>query len=137
MAKYCGKNFLLQVEDTPASGTFTSVATIRDVSLSISNEQVDTTDKTIAPARELKNCGINSMSISGAGIFSDDAPLAIIQARSHDGALYNYRLISDRGDQYQGAFQTATFDRTGAFNNSEEFSISLESSGVIVFTPTP
>lgn len=133
MAKACGILFLLQVEDTAGSDTWTSIASLRDTSLSINNEQVDITDKGSASKRVLLACGINSMSISGSGLFDTDATLAIVHAKALDGSLYNYKLISDLGDSYEGAFQVASLERTGSYNGAEEYSISLESSGVIAY----
>lgn len=135
--KTCGNEFLIEVEDTPGSDTFTAIGTLRDSTLTINNEQVDTTDKATAPNRELKNCGINSLSLSGAGPFSDDAPLGIVHARARDGDLYVYRVTSGLGDQYQGEFQTASFERSGSYNNVEEYTMSLESSGIIAYTDIP
>jgi len=137
MSEFCGNLFLLKVEDSPGSTTFTEVGVFKETALSINNETVDVTDKSTAPARTLFNCGINSMAITASGNFTANAPLQIIASRSRDGALYNYQLVSDYGDIYEGAFQTVTFDRNGAFNGVEECSISLDSSGVIAYTPAP
>lgn len=128
MAKYCGKNFLLQMEDQSVPNEFNTIGTIRDTTLSISNEQVDVTDKGSAPNRQLLGkCGINSMSISGAGLFSDDEVIDDLQAASRTGDVKKFKIISEAGDSYQGSFQIATFERNGTYNNAEEFSTSLES----------
>ena len=135
--KFCGKNFLLQIEDTPASGTFSSVASLRDTSFTISNEQVDVSDKDGAPARELKNCGINSMSVSASGMFNDDATIEQIQLAGTTGDILLYKLISDAGDIFQGTFQVASYERNGPYNSTEEYSITLESAAAITYTPAP
>jgi len=137
MAKYCGLLYIIEVETTAGSGTFTKLGNLRDTSLSSSNEQVDVTDKDSNKKRELLNCGVHSKSLSGSGVFTDNAMLLIVQARSDDGALWNYRVTSEYGDQYEGAFQTSGFERNGGYNGAEEYSVSLESSGDIAYTAAP
>lgn len=136
--KFCGDGFLVQTEDTVNPGEFNTVGSMRDTSLSISNEQVDVTDKSSAKTRQLlAECGINSMSLSGAGLFSDEEAVIDLQAFARTGAVTTLRLISDYGDIYEGPFQVASFDRNGAYNSAEEFSVSFESASDIDYTEAP
>jgi predicted secreted protein len=135
MAKYCGKGLLLQVETSSGSGTYTSIGALRETGITVGNEQVDVTDKAGAPSRELLNCGLRTYTISASGPMSDDAMLTILRARANDGDLYNFRVISDSGTIYTGLFQVASLERTGTYNNVEEWSVTLESGGAITVTP--
>ncbi len=136
--KYCGKDFLVQAEDQTVPATYNTVGSMRDTSLSIANEAVDVTDKSAANSRQLLGeCGVNTMSISGAGLFSDELAVEELHALSLTGAIVNLRLISDAGDMYAGPFQVASFERNGTYNGAEEFSISFESAAAITYTPAP
>ncbi len=42
MAKDAGRDMLLQKEDSPGAGTYTTVGAIRAKSLTINNEEIDT-----------------------------------------------------------------------------------------------
>jgi TP901-1 family phage major tail protein len=139
MAKYCGKDFIVQRgnADGPPE-TFTTVAHMRSTSMSINNEMVDVTTKTDVPWRQiLDGCGIQSMSISLSGIFSDDVSHDNVQADAMAAAIKNYKLVSGRGDEFLGPFKVTSFERTGEYNDSEQFSMTLESSDQIGYTPAP
>lgn len=137
MTKFCGKDFLVNQEDTPASDTWTVVGGMRSTGMTINNETVDVTDKGDAPWRQLANCGIRSMSLSLSGIFSDDAILQACLAAALAGTILNYQLISGMGDDFEGPFQIASMERTGEYNGAEEYSISFESAAEIVYTAAP
>ena len=134
MAKFCGKDFLLQVEDQVVPSTFNTIGAIRDTSISINNEQVDVTDKSNMPARQLLGeCGVNSMTISGSGQFSDEEAISDLHAKALSGAVITCKLVSGNGDSYEGSFQVASFERSGPYNSVEEYSITLESAASITY----
>ena len=136
MSKFCGKDFLLQVDDG-ASG-YATVGGLRSTGLTINNEQVDVTDKGDAPWRALlENCGVRSMSISGSGIFSDDQWLEDVQGYALDGTIQTYKIISGNGDYFIGDFQVASVERNGEYNGAEQYSLSLESSGPVAYPAAP
>lgn len=140
MAKYCGKNLLIQVETTPGGGTFATIGATNTASITINNETVDVTDKGGMPYRELLGCGMNTLSVSGGGQVSDDANFDIAHAAAvvgGTGAILNFRIISEKADQYEGAFLVTTFERSGDHNNAELFTFSLESAAQIAYTPAP
>ncbi len=138
MAKFCGKDLGIQKEDTPGSDTWTLVATMRSTGVTINDEQVDVTTKTDSNWRELlEACGIRSMSLSASGIMSDAQVLEDLITAITNGTILNYRIVSGVGDRFQGAFQIASFERTGPYNGAEEYSVSLESAGIISYTAAP
>lgn len=121
------------MDDLGTPGTFATVGAIQSTSLSINNEQVDVTTKTDGPWRNLIACGIQSMSISGAGVFTDDAKMSDVQTKALDGGIVNFRIISGNGDSFTGPFQISTFERSGDFNTEEKVSVSLESAAEIIY----
>lgn len=137
MAKFCGKDFLVQKEEDGTPGAYTVVGGMRSTSLTINNEQVDVTTKGDMPWRQLINCGVRSMSISLSGVFEDDAILQECLAAALSGEIKNYRLTSGYGDQFEGPYQIASMERTGEYNGAEEYSITLESAAEITYTGAP
>lgn len=137
--KYCGKDFLIQKEDLVTPLTYNTVAALRSTGMSINNEQVDVTEKGSMPWRQLIECGVRTISLTGAGIFTDDATHdeLVADAMTDGQTIRNFQIVSGRGDKFAGPFQIASLERTGEYNGAEEYSISLESAGAIVYTPAP
>lgn len=138
MAKFKGRDLLLQIETTPSSGTFQTIGGLRDVSVSLNQEPVDITDKTNAPWRHLlEDAGGKTLSLSGSGQFTDESGFQIVWNSFNAGTHLNYRIISGAGDQFEGAFMVATFERSGSYNDAENFSITLENSDSVAYTAAP
>lgn len=116
---------------------FKTIGGMRSNSMSINNEQVDVTDKGDTPWRQLLQCGIRSMEMSGSGIFSDNDVITKMVQDAIDGAIVQLKLISGRGDSFQGDFLVATCERNGEYNGAEQFSLSFPSAGTIAYTPAP
>lgn len=136
MAKFKGSDFLIQVGDGgDPTENFTDLTAIRDNSMSINGEQVDITDKGSSGWRELlAECGINSMSLAGSGVFSDSAQVALLQGHKLNRTHVNLKITSGNGDEFAGTFEVASFERSSTYNDAEQYSISLESAGVIGYT---
>ncbi len=141
MANACGHLFLIEREDPATPGTFVAVAGLRSNSISINKEQVDVTDKASMAAknkaRQLINCGVTTVSLSGSGVAEDEAAFTYLNQVSLDGTIENYRITSELGDSYEGAFQVSNFERSADHNDSEQFSASWESADEITYTPAP
>lgn len=138
MAKFKGRDLLLQVEATPGGGTFNTIGGLRDASISINQEPVDITDKSNAPWRELlEDAGGKTITISGSGQFTDDSNFQIVWSSFNAGTHLNYRIISGAGDRFDGAFMVSSFERSGSYNDAEAFSASFESAGSITYTAAP
>lgn len=138
MAKYCGKDFLIQKRTAlgpPA--VYGTIGGMRSTSMSINNEQVDVTDKGDVPWRQLLACGIRSMSMSGSGIFNDNTVLNGVLADVVAGTIIHLKLISGRGDSFEGDYLITTCERSGEYNGAEQYSLSFESAGSITYTAAP
>ncbi len=134
MANFCGKEFLLQFDENQDDNWLT-VGGCQSNSLTINNEQVDVTEKGTMPWRQLRNCGLRTMSLSGSGIAEDDATLQKVEELARTGELGRFRMISGRTDWYDGLFQVASFERTGDHTDAEKFSFTLESGSDINYQP--
>ena len=137
--KFCGRDFLLLKgnEDGPPE-TFTQVGGMRTTGMTLNKEAVDITTKDDGEWRQmLESCGIKSFSISLAGAFTDNVKLNEIVANALARLHKNYQIVSGRGDSFEGPFEVASLERTGETGADEQYSITLESAGDIVFTAAP
>jgi TP901-1 family phage major tail protein len=117
--------------------THVTVAGMRSTGLTINNESVDVTDKGDVPWRQLLAVGIRSMESTAAGIFSNADVLADIMNDVTTGAIVTFKIISGRGDFFDGDFLVASCERNGEYNGAEQYSLTLSSAGAVTYTPAP
>lgn len=135
MAAQKGALFLLKVGDGGGPETFTTVGGLQTASFNINTASVDVTNMSSNGMRELlAGAGIQTMSLSGNGVFTDSAAEETVRANAAANSIDNYQLIAGNGDTWQGAFLITSYQRSGNFDGAEAFTISLESSGAITFT---
>ena len=132
-----GVGFLVQVEDSANPGTYISIACSRGTGGSLANEGIDVTSKCNMPWRTMIDGGLQSMTLSVDGVYNDGTDIDEVEANADANTIANYKLISERGDEYAGPDQLATYERTGDHTDAEMFSTTLESAGVIIHTPAP
>lgn len=133
MAVEKGSAFLLKVGDGAATPAFTTVAGLRTTQLSVNGEMVAITHKGSGGWRELlSGAGVRSVSVSGAGVFTGGAAEARIRASALSGVLDDYRLSFEGGETMTGKFLVTRLDYSGDFNGERAYTLSLESSGVVV-----
>ena len=74
MAVQKGADLLVKVGNSGSPETFTTVAGLRDTSISINQEIVDVTNKDSSRVRTLLfQAGTKTFTITGSGIFTDSA----------------------------------------------------------------
>jgi TP901-1 family phage major tail protein len=132
MAYRKGDEMLLKV-DTDGLGTYVTVGGIQNPRLSIRRGEADVTNQQ-SPSKHrelLEAAGIMSMSVSGSGVFNDLAPAATIRQYAMNGTIRNWQLIVPGDGTYTGKFQVTQYERTGQHQREVDFSITLESAGVI------
>lgn len=137
MAKFNGDLFLVQSGDGGGPEVFVTIACMRSTSFSLNNEQIDTTSKCDTPWRTLLEGGVRSMSLSLAGVMNDAVVIQTMIIAMLAGSISNYKIISEYGDEFLGAFQAASFERSGEYNDAEQYTMTLESSGAVAYTPPP
>lgn len=137
MSGFCGTEFLVKRGngDGPPE-TFTTVGGMQSTAMTLNKEQVDVTNKDDAPWRQLlAGCGIKTMSITLSGVVVDDTALKALQADFFSATAHsNFQLVSGLTDEFEGAFEIASFERTGEYNGAETYSMTLESAGDITYT---
>ena len=135
MAAQKGRDLLLKVDSTGA-GVFVTVAGLRNRSLSLNARPVDITnaDSVNGWRESLEGAGIKSASLSGAGVFRDDAADETVRGYFFNGTLRNWQLIVPSFGIIQGAFLITALEYAGEYDGEVTYSLALESAGQPGFT---
>ena len=132
MAVQKGADLLVKVGNSGSPETFTTVAGLRDTSISINQEIVDVTNKDSSRVRTLLfQAGTKTFTITGSGIFTDSASEQTILTNFDASTFKNYQLIVPDYNTFTGAFQITSLEYSGTYNDSVQYSITFESAGTI------
>ncbi len=132
MVAQLGRLILLAVGNGLSPQTYTNISGVRSRTITINNEQVDVTTSDTAPWRRLLgDAGLRSISITGTGIFEDDAAIKLVEDLVYSGALEEMRMTFPNGDRVEGLFQVTQFEHTGDHVDVQAYTIALESADVI------
>lgn len=139
MAAQKGSALLLKIGASAAaaaaSDTYTTVGGLRSTSISLNQETIDVTTKDSANARELlADAGVESVSISGSGVFTDATSEQTLQSVFGGANIPNFEIVLPDLGTYQGKFQITTLEYAGEYNGEMTYSITLESSGAVAFS---
>lgn len=132
MVAQAGKDLLLKVE---SGGSWTTVAGLRSKRLAFNAEAVDVTDAESAGRwRELLGgAGVQRASISGAGLFKDQASDELVRSAFFGGTILTWQVLIPAFGTVSGAFQITALDYSGEYNGEVRFEIALESAGALTF----
>lgn len=132
MAAQKGLSMLLKL-GTVASPT--SVAGLKNTTLSLNNEMVDVTTKSSNGYRTLlAQAGVQSLTITASGTAESDSGFETLQNYSFANSINTMNMIFGDGDTIEGSFQVTKFEIAGEYNGAQLFNITLESSGQWTFT---
>jgi TP901-1 family phage major tail protein len=135
MAAQKGRSILLKIGDGSSPATFTSIAGLRSKTITLNNETVDITTSDEAPWRQLLgDTGIRSVSLSGSGVFEDDAAVNSIEDLAFNGNLEEFQIVFGNGDILQGVFQVTSFEYGGEHGSEQTYTVSLESGGIVTMS---
>ena len=134
MAAQKGKDLLLKLGD--GVGGFITVAGLRSRQLAFNAEAVDVTHSESAGRwRELlAGAGVRRASLSGAGVFKDQASDALLRQVFFDGAIRSWQVVIPDFGTLEGPFQLSTLEYRGDHAGEVTFDLSLESAGQLTFT---
>jgi len=128
-----GSAFLLKVGNGATPVVYQTVAGLRTTQLSVNGAMVAVTSKDSGGWRDLlSGAGVRSVSVSAAGVFVGSAAELRIKASALSGVLDDYRLSFEGGETLTGKFLVARLDYAGDYNGERSYTMSLESSGVVV-----
>lgn len=144
MAAQKGKEVLIKIDN--GSGTQTTIGGLRSSSITLNDESVDITNKDSSGYRTLlAGGGVNSISISGSGVFTDSTTENLLK-----DAYINQLQFADNGStanvpefedfeffipaffKFTGKFQVTSLEYAGEYNGEATYSVSFESAGIIV-----
>lgn len=132
MAVQKGSALLVKVGNGASPEVFTTVAGLRDTSISINAETIDVTNKDSSRVRTLlANAGIKSFSISGSGVFTDSASEQTILTNFSASTFSNYQFLVPDYNTFTGAFQVASIEYAGSYNGEVTYALTFESAGTI------
>lgn len=133
MAAQKGIELLLKIGAVDSSPV--TIGGLRATSFTVNNEMVDVTNKDSAGARTLlEGGGVTSLTISADGTFDDSSSHDTLRASALGDTIDTYSLFLPNGDTIEADFQITSYERAGAYNDAETFTITLESSGAITYT---
>ena len=134
MAAQSGKDMLLKLDQT-GSGSFLTVGGLRTRALAFNASTVDTTDQESAGRwRELLGgAGIKRASLTGAGLFKDQASDALVRSAFFAGAILTWQLVIPAFGTVSGGFQITALEYAGDHNGEVRFELALESAGNLTF----
>lgn len=135
MAAQSGKDLLIKV-DMDGNGTFSTLAGLRASRISFNAEQVDVTSlESEGGWRELlAGAGVRSASISGSGVFKDDATDARARELFFNGETPAFQVIVPDFGIVEGGFQVASLEYAGSHDGEASYELSMASAGALTFT---
>lgn len=134
MAAQKGKDLLIKMHD---GAGFVTVAGLRSRKIAFNAETVDITHAESAGRwRELlEGAGVRRASVSGRGLFRDQASDELIRQTFFDGLIRDAQIVIPDFGTIEGPFQITSFELAGEHNGEVTFDAALESAGALVFTP--
>jgi len=134
MAAQTGKDLLIKIDMT-GSGSFTTMAGLRAQRISFNAETVDITSlESQGGWRELlAGAGVKSATITGSGVFKDEATDERARQIFFDSLTPNFQVIIPDFGTIEGAFLINSIDYAGNYNGEATFEISLASAGALSF----
>ena len=133
MAAQRGKDMLLKVRDDTSA--FVTVAGLRSRRIAFNAEAVDITHAESAGRwRELlSGAGVKKATITGGGVFKDQATDLLARQTFFDGVIRDWRIIIPDFGTIEGPFQISSLDYRGEHQGEVTFEMSLESAGALTF----
>ena len=127
-----GSAFLLKISNGAATPVYATVAGLRTTQMAIAGDTVVITSKDSVGWRELlSGAGVRSVSVSAAGIFLGSAAEAQVRTNAMNGTLDDYELSFEGGEKLRGRFLVQKLEVSGDFNGERNYTLQLESSGVV------
>jgi TP901-1 family phage major tail protein len=138
MAAQKGRELLLKIHDGSTDFTdagYSVVGGFKSNSFEMNGEAIDITNKDSGGFKELLEGGGNvSLSVSGDGVFLDDASFQ----RVHDHLLAqthpDCKIVIPDFAEYTGKFAISTLSLSGNDGEAVTYNISLDSAGIVTVT---
>jgi TP901-1 family phage major tail protein len=132
-----GRDLLLKVDDGAAG--LVTIGGLRTRQIAFNTQTVDVTHAdSVGRWRELlAGAGVRRASISGAGIFRDEASDLRLRAIFFAGEIRDWQIVIPDFGTVSGPFQIASLEYRGEHDGEVTFDLALESAGNLIFTTAP
>ncbi len=135
MTAKSGALVLIKAGDGASPEVFTTVGGLRTSDLMVNHRAMVTSNVQSGAWQQLvSNAGMLSLQLSGSGVFTDSASEEMVRAHAFAGSVNNYRFVFGNGNFVTGAFLITAYQRSGAHDGEEVFSLALESAGNVTFS---
>ena len=144
MAAQKGKDVLIKINTS--GSTYVTLGGLRSSSITFSDEAVDVTSKDDQGKRLLlAGGGVNSVAISGSGVFTDSTAEQTLrtayyaQQNTSDGssaqvaAFKNFQFVVPDLAVFTGSFMIESLEYAGEYNGEATYSVSFQSAGYVTF----
>ncbi len=133
MAAQKGRDLLLKIDQ---SGSFVTIGGLRTRRITLNAEPVDITHaESVGQWRELLGgAGVRRMSVTGGGVFRDEASDALTRQMFFDGVTKLWQIIIPDFGRIEGLFHISSLDYRGEHAGEVTFELALESAGALTFT---
>ena len=137
MSAQRGKDILLKIGDGGSPESFTAIGGLRTRTMSLNAATVDITHSDSAGGwRELlAGAGVRQASVSGSGVFLNDAAAETVRAAFFTGAAGDWEIVVPGLGRLTGPFQIANLDYAGDHDGEATMALALESAGALAFAP--
>jgi TP901-1 family phage major tail protein len=134
MAAQRGKDLLIKLDMT-GQGSFQTVAGLRATRITFNAETVEvTTLESPGRWRELiAGAGVRSASISGSGVFRDQATDERARAIFFAGAIPTIQVVIPDFGTVTGPFQITSLEYSGQHDGEAVYELALASAGAVSF----
>ena len=133
---YSGRDFLIKLADPTISPTsLNTLGGLRGGTLSINGNPVDITNVASSGYQEwLPDGGVFAFNVSGDGIYDGTGTGAqLANTASINRTYVECQVISGAGDSFVFDAVIENYERNGAFDDAEGFSISIASHGTVQY----
>jgi len=132
MAVQKGAEALIKIGNGGSPEAFTTLGGLRDTSISLNQEMIDVTNKDDSRVRKLlAQGGIKSFTVSGSGIFTDSASESTAVGLFDASTFTNIQVLIPDFKTFTGKMQLTSMEYTATYNDSVQYSITLESADTI------
>lgn len=136
MAAQRGRLMLLYTGSAVDSGNL--LGGLKSTTFTMNNSVIDVSTKDTQGWRELLEDGnLKFFSIACDGVFKDSASDELIRTYVFNDSLNQFTLAFPNGDTLTSYFQVTNYQRKGDVQGVETYTMTLESTGIPVYTPAP
>ena len=136
MAAVSATGIVVSFKDNGGSPAYAVVAGLRSRSIKMGAEIVDVThaDTSGRWRTLLDAAGVQSMSITGAGVFTDSSAEGEMVEAQMAGSVRDAKILIPGYGTFEGPFKVTDLEIGGEYNREVTFSATLESAGAVTFT---